>query len=416
MQKPIAIVLGGTVPHISLLKKLKERGYHTILIDYFDDPPARKFADEHVKESTLDKEKVLEIAQQREASLVISTCIDQANSICCYVAEKLSLPHPYSYQTSLNVTDKRLMKQIMWDNNIPTSRYVEVGKDADVSLESLRYPLMVKPADSNSANGVKKVINEEELNRYLPEAKQMSRNGNAIVEEFVEGVEISAYCVVIDGKAHLLMAQERNSISDGADKVIKCYSSHAPARISEKAMAKCEPITTAIAKAFGLDNTPLFFQGIVHGDEISVIEFAPRVGGGISSQTILYGTGYDIIDAAIDSFLGEPLSLENWHPMDKVYAVNQIYGTNGIYSHTIGGDKLLEDGVVDNLSFYKTRGAEIEESRASSSRIGVMVFSAENDTLLRQKIKYAFNSIDCFDINGHSIIRKDLNLDNLWDN
>ena len=414
MKKDIALVLGGTVPHIVLLQKLKERGFHTILVDFLKNPPARDFADEHIIESTLDNEKVVEIARERNASVVISTCVDQANSTCCYVAEKLSLPHPYSFQTSLDVTDKRRMKEIMWDNGIPTSRYLKVKSFEEAQALNLNYPLMVKPADSNSANGVKKVHDESELEQYLPVALQFSRNGYAIVEEFIEGVEISAYCVIVGEKAHLVMAQERISVIEGKENVIKCYASHAPARISAEALSKCEPIATQLARAFHLDNTPLFFQGIVQGDDVSVIEFAPRVGGGISSQTIKYSTGFDIIDAAIDSFLGRPISLEGWHPMSRIYAVNQIYGRNGIYSHTTGTEPLLSSGVIDNLSFYKKPGDRIDESRASSGRIGVMVFSGSTEDELRNKIRQAFTTIDCKDNEGRCMMRRDLNLDSLW--
>ena len=90
--RPIAIVLGGTVPHVSLVQKLQKRGFYTILLDYLDNPPAKQYADEHIKESTLDKDAVLEVAKQKNAAIVISTCVDQANSICCYVAEKLKMP------------------------------------------------------------------------------------------------------------------------------------------------------------------------------------------------------------------------------------------------------------------------------------------------------------------------------------
>ena len=37
-----AIVLGGVAPHISLIERLKNRGFEVILIDYLDDPPAKK--------------------------------------------------------------------------------------------------------------------------------------------------------------------------------------------------------------------------------------------------------------------------------------------------------------------------------------------------------------------------------------
>lgn len=414
INKPVALVLGGTVPHVHLIELLKGRGYYTILLDYTPNPPAKEFADEHLPVSTLDPDAVLDVARRRNACLVISTNVDQANVTCCYVAEKLGLFSPYSYETALNVTDKQRMKKIMLDNNIPTSKYIQVGSLEEAKAIDLRFPLMVKPADSNSANGVKRVSSQEELERYLPDSLRFSRNGKAIIEEFVTGKEISAYGVIVNDEAKLIMHQERVSVYDGEDKVIKCYASLAPSRITETAADKAEQILTMIAKAFHLDNTPLFFQGIVNGEDISVIEFAPRVGGGISFQTIKDATGYDIIAAALDSYLNIPISVDSWHPMNGKYAVNQIYGTNGVYNNTTGVEALVENGTVNVLSFYKHKGDIIDSSRASSSRIGVMVVSDKTEAGLRHKISKAFSQLDSFDINGKSIIRRDLNLDKLW--
>ncbi len=413
-EKPIALVLGGTVPHVELICQLKQRGFIVILVDFLENPPAKAFADEHIKASTLDRDEVLVIARERKAALVISTCVDQANTTCSYVGEKLGLPIPYGFQTSLDVTDKVRMKSIMIENGIPTSRYVYVKNLEEALCQDLRYPLMVKPADSNSANGVKKVNNEEELTEYLPFALKFSRNDYAIVEEFVCGTEISAYCVVVDNQAKLLMTQERISVIEGTENTIKCYASYAPARISDTAYQEAEKIATQIAQAFHLNNTPMFFQGIVNGDFINVIEFAARVGGGISSKTIKYSTGFDIISAAIDSYLGKKIDLSTWHPMNGIYAVNQIYGRNGTYDHTIGGEQLIEEGIIENISFYKVKGDYIDESRASSGRVGVMVFKACNETEIRDKIRMAFSRIECFDAEGNSMLRRDLNIDNKW--
>ena len=94
MNKPIAIVLGGTNPHKALIENLRTRGYYTLLIDYNENPPAKEIADNHIKFSTLDQEGVLSIAKSVNAELVISTCVDQANVTACYVGEKLELPIP----------------------------------------------------------------------------------------------------------------------------------------------------------------------------------------------------------------------------------------------------------------------------------------------------------------------------------
>jgi formate-dependent phosphoribosylglycinamide formyltransferase (GAR transformylase) len=106
-----ALVLGGTADHYDLIIKLKKRGYKVILIDYHDNPPAKKVADEYIKESILNQKEVLRIAQKKKINLIITACIDQALVTACYVAEKLALPAPFSFKTALMVTNKVLMKK-----------------------------------------------------------------------------------------------------------------------------------------------------------------------------------------------------------------------------------------------------------------------------------------------------------------
>ena len=53
--KSVALVLGGTSPHIELINQLKARGYYVVLWDYLKNPPARKFADRFMQESTLER-------------------------------------------------------------------------------------------------------------------------------------------------------------------------------------------------------------------------------------------------------------------------------------------------------------------------------------------------------------------------
>ena len=408
MNKPIALVLGGTVPHSELIKQLKERGYYTILIDYLPNPPAKSVADEHLQETTLDENKVLAIAEERGAELVICGCVDQANITACYVMEKLGRKPPYSYEIAKNVTNKGYMKRMMLDHHIPTSNFVYVDNLEGTNDIRLRYPVMVKPADSNSSNGVKKANSEEEMRLHLKEALVISRNHRAIVEEFVTGREISAYCFITNGKAKLLMTAERLSVMDGEDRVIKCYASVAPAQISKKAERRAEEVATMIAHTFGFDNTPLFFQGLVNGDDISVIEFAPRVGGGISFQTIKENTGFDIISATIDSYLGVKVDLSTYHAPCYEMTVNTVYGYDGVYDYMRGYDALLQNGTIENMFFHKNSGAIIDNSRASSSRIGAFIVKASNGADSKRKIAEAFSTLDAFDKNGKSMIRRDL--------
>lgn len=415
--KPVAMVLGGTIPHCELIRQLQNRGYYTILIDYLDNSPAKTVADEHIQESTLDKDKVLEIARKRDAQLVISGCVEHANVTACYVMERLGKKAPYSYESSLKVANKGLMKKIMMEKGVPTSKYIYVDSVdcLDKLRKDLRFPLMVKPADGNSSNGVKKAVDLDETKKYLEAAIKISRSGKAIVEEFVSGQEISAYCFIKDKKAKLLMTAERISVMDGVDQVIKCYSSIAPARISSKATEEAEKIAEQIADAFELDNAALFFQGIVSEDKIDVIEFGVRLGGGVCFKTIHENTGFDVISAIIDSWERKPIDFSTYNKPSRLLVVNTIYGENSMFDHIEGIEAILEK--KDAVAFYQIRskGDEIDNSRASSSRVAFFIINAADDNELLKKVHAVYDNVKVVDCYGNNIIRKDLNLESLWE-
>lgn len=404
---PRAIVLGGTFPHTRLLENLRKRGFHTVLVDYYENPPAKVAADEHIRESTLDQEAVLEIARQRQAKLVISTCIDQANVTACYVAEKLCLPAPYSYETALTVTNKGLMKKMMVDHGIPTSRHLFVHEFADIDGADLDFPLIVKPADANSSKGVRKTSTRAELDEYLPDALRISRTGGAIVEEYKEGREIGADCFIRDGEATIVLTRERRKVVPVAGATQQIQGSYWPADLSEQNQAELKRIIEQIGRVFGLDNTPLMIQTIFNGDDIHVIEFAPRIGGGENYRIIEKHTGFDLIDAAIDSFLGGRVELDVGAP-DGYYGDIYVYVRPCRFGKFCGNEALVRDGVVEYVNVYKSPGVEIRAEMSSNNRVGAFLVKGADKQELHRKISIAIKAIDVCDMAGRSVMRKDI--------
>ena len=79
-------------------------------------------------------------------------------------------------------------------------------------FSELRYPLVVKPVDSNGSKGVKKVENQDELDIYLQEAFKYSISGDVIVEEFNKGEEVSIDIYVEGTQVKLLSVVSLNKI------------------------------------------------------------------------------------------------------------------------------------------------------------------------------------------------------------
>ena len=329
------MVLGGTNPHKALVENLQGRGYYTILLDYLPNPPAAVEADEHIQESTLDKDKVLEIASERRADLVIATCIDQANVTACYVAEKCNLPHPYSYETACVIADKTSMKQGMVQAGIPTASFTITDSWENLDKTNLSYPLVVKPSDTNGSKGVRRADSDDELFMYLSEALALSRNGNAIVEDYLEGDEIGIDCFVSDGSVHVITMHKKRKPQRKDGTVLYSIGSISPPPISKEVERKIQTIAEDICKTFELKNTPLLIQVMVNGENVNVIEFAPRIGGGLNFRKIKLFAGFDILSAAVDSFLNKSVTV-SFQKANLYYSENHIYTEPGIYGSIEG--------------------------------------------------------------------------------
>lgn len=402
MEKPIAIVLGGTAPHKLLVEKLHERGYYVVLVDYLTNPPAKQLAEEHIQASTLDKERVLEIATEKNASLVISTCIDQANSVCCYVAEQLNLPHPYSYETSLLVTNKGLMKKRMKEFDVPSSSFILTKNVVEVDWNQVSFPCVVKPVDCNSSKGVHRADSLEEAKSYVEEAIQLSQTNEAIIEDFCPGDEIQVDCVALDDDADVVMTRSKVKMTFGKGAVLNSVGSIVPAQVPQKMLPKLKEIAQNIAKGFGLHNTPFFYQAIVSGDKINVLEFAPRVGGGLSYYMIKNFVGFDAVEAAVDSFLGKPVNKSYYLP-DRVYRSCLLYAKPCTFDHVEGVEDLKANGIIKEFFITKAKGDAIDGDMRSSNRVASFIVEAADLSELQKHMSLCLNRVKVIDNKGNNV-------------
>lgn len=395
-----AFVLGGTVPHAELIRKLRASGYYTILIDYTENPPAKAEADEHLKASTLNTEEVLELAQEYQIDLIISTCIDQANSTACYVAEKMKLPHPYSYLTSIDVTRKDLMKKIFKENQIPTSDFFILESVPDQEPE-LPFPLVVKPVDANSSKGVYKVTCLEEYLEKIKYSFEFSRIGKAIVEQFVCGTEIQVDCFANNGKAYVLMTRDKEDLQlEGKELQVAGFL--IPGERCHYFQKELQSIAQKIVDAFQLKTTPFFYQAICNENGVSVLEFAPRIAGGTTYSMVEMYSGFPYLDAAIRSFLNQNVLVET-EKNDMLYCTRFLYMKPGKFSCVQGIDTLLEENVIQYYFPFIEKGKNITGSLNSGNRVAAITVSGENQHDLKEKIEYALQKIAVIDYEGNDV-------------
>ena len=399
--KPVAIVLGGTVPHRGLVETLKNRGYYTIVIDYFKNPPAAKLADVHYCESAMDYDVVLNIAKENNAELVLSSCLDQQMNIAMHVAETLQLPHPFSPEKAIEVTNKKVMKKIMIEHNIPTAKYYAIDKNSDLKGINLKYPAIVKPVDNSGSAGVIKVETPDELQDAVKESLTLSRSGNLVVEEFIDGTEMSTHGFAINGKIHLLFGTCRITAVEGDlyQQLCNVYLVDIKPAIKKK----IEDIINKLIDIFELPpDTPMFTQVIVRDEEVFVVEFSPRLGGGISSYVSKECADFDLLNYSIDSYLGIHKD-RGTGILNKYVCCCPIHCGEGIFNSVTGADELIKEGIAKKYFILKSKGDHIDKKKPSSSLVMKYVVEGDTPEECYQKMKVSNNRTDILDLNNNSI-------------
>lgn len=394
------LVLAGGFDQIALIKELKKRGHSVVLVDYFENPPAKQFADKHIVASTLDMDRVEQIAISESVDLICTACTDQALLTVACVSEKLSLPCYLSYQTALNVTNKSYMKDVFMKHGIPTSKYTILSNVDDSKIEGFSYPLVVKPVDCNSSKGVKRVDNHEDFIKYANEAINFSRTQTAIIEEYKKGREISADFYIDHGVAKFLSATTSLKIKNR--KSFTILGSDYPA-VDDKQQERLTDIAESIAQAFSLDNTPLLIQLILKDNEFSVLEFSARMGGGSKYRLIQVLSGVDIMSKYVDRILGDcPTVIPS--KQVKYCKLIYLYCRPGIFDHIEGFEELVADKYIDDFFIYKTKGMEIHGAETSGDRPAGYLCTSDSEYLLNNKVRYIDSHLKVISKEGNDMM------------
>ncbi len=401
-----ALVITGGLPEIELIKQLKARGITALLADGSQNAVARPFADKFFHVDVFDTDAIKKIAVSEDVDFLITVCADQVLLVVAQVSEMLGLPCYIDYETGKNVSDKIRMKRIFKKCGIPTTDYVETDSlDIDV-ISHLRYPLVVKPVDAYSSKGVRKAETVDELKQYYAEARQISRSGGVIVEEFFTGEEISVDAFVVNGKAKIINVTNSEKVKDKDRFVI--FRGRYPANITPSVMEKIESVAQKIAQGFGLVNSPLLIQLLNNGEDISVLEFCARTGGNMKYLLIKYATGVDVIGATIDITLGKEPNLCPKLQAHNIVINDFVYCYPGIFDHFVGFDDLEKEGIINEFHPIRIKGTPMRGVMSSSDRIAGMNIVADSIAEYNEKLNTINRLVKVVDANGKDIMRHDL--------
>ena len=252
-------------------------------------------------------DEVIAVARRVGVNGVLTVSADRAVPIVAAVAEELGLPG-IGTATARRLTHKRAMRDTLGAAGLPQPPYARLRSAADVgtALATVPLPAVLKPVDSGGQRAVFRIASREELERDLTEAIEESPTGEALLEGFVEGIEMNGIVVARDGEPALVTLSDRlrpPGIGFGVG-WIHVY----PPSIPPEQLRRSEEVAVEAVRALGLRDAIAFPQLIASPDGgVSVVEVAARIPGGQMADLVRHAVGVDLVEVALRQALGEPV-------------------------------------------------------------------------------------------------------------
>lgn len=294
-------VIGASYLQLPLVKKAREMGVESICFAWEEGAVCKGVANRFFPVSTVDKEEILRICRELQVDGVTTIASDVAVLTVNYVAEKMGLVgNPDRY--SPTVTNKYLMRQCFREAGVPSPGFCLT--DGSAVVPSFRYPLIVKPTDRSGSLGVEKVERPEELESAVSRACKASFQKKAIVEEFVQGREISVESISFEGRHHILQLTDKVTTEAPFFVELEHHQpSTLPAETQERVKVIVLKALDALHIRYGASHAEL---KISPDGDIRVIEVGARMGGDfIGSDLVRLSTGYDFLKGVIEVALGQ---------------------------------------------------------------------------------------------------------------
>lgn len=335
----------------------------TAVVDRDPGAPGFRLADRRCILSTEDEPAIERLVGALEIDGLISPGTDWPVGVAARIAQRAGLPHPISPETAVLATNKLRQRERLAAAGVPQPRSWVVGGGDEVP--EVPGPVVVKAPDRQGQKGLTLVTDPAELPQAIEIARGAARNGLALVEELVDGPEVTVVGFSAGGTFTSLVVTDRLTAEPPAFGVALAHvwpSSVPGAGVAETAAA-------AVA-ALGIEDGPSYTQLRVGPDGPMVIEVAARLGGGHDAELAEAVTGVDLNGLALDAALGDA-QVPTWDGELVGGAVTRFLVAPAGLLESVEAPEGLEG--VRRLRVYREPGYVFTPLRRGADRAGAVL-------------------------------------------
>jgi biotin carboxylase len=354
------LVLGAGPAQIGLLRAARERDLFVIAVDRDPSAPGFAYADKRALVSTEDEPAVDRLARAESVDGIISPGADWPVGVAARIAARLGLPHPIDAATAAIVTTKSRQRE----------RFAAAGVPQPRPLDEPVAPCVVKAPDRQGQKGLTLVRGESGLRGAVEEAIAESRSGLALVEELVDGPEVTVNAFSLRGEFHPLTVTDRLTAEPPAFGVALAHVWPAEASV-ESAV----DVARRAAEALGIEQGPTYTQLRIGPDGPQVMELAARLGGGHDAELVQAAVRVDLNGLAIDAALGQPIwsAALRAEPQVGGAVVRFLVPPEGVLQEVQGIDEARAVEGIEGVRIYREAGHVFGPFLRGADRAGAVL-------------------------------------------
>jgi biotin carboxylase len=314
---PLLIISGGTQLYREYALRALAADYSIVLLDHRPNTWQAPYLHDFAQVPLIDKEAVITVAaalKERYSFRGVVTYDEAFVEETAMVAEYLGLP-TNSFETVHHCRDKHLMRQVWRDARVPSARsYLVTSLDeAEEAAQEIGYPVVMKPRGLAASVGVIRVNSADNLPagyaiaNIKPLAIYRAAGDGILVEEYLDGAEVSVECAVVRGQLNIIaITRKQVGLAPAFEELGHIVAPNEP--LPEEAAIRT--VVEAAHKALGIH------MGVTHAElrltkqGPRMIELGVRSAGDLIPRLVQLATGIDLNVVSAQIACNEGVTIE----------------------------------------------------------------------------------------------------------
>lgn len=401
------LMLGTGLASEEIVKYAQSQGVYTIVTDYLlpEMSTAKLISDDYWMINTKDLDLLEKKCREEKITAVICGVSEFNLEMTMELCKRLKLPCYCTPEAWHYSRDKADFKALCRKLGAPVAEdYFLSDCLSEDELNTVKFPVVVKPVDLSGNRGITYCFNKQELIDAYRYAQSVSKNPKIVVERMLHGKEWYAYYVMAEGEIRQICLNAMEA-EPGQLKNLYSLTTSITANV-ERVMDEINPQIEKVLRNVGCREGIAWVQLMLDEDNrFYIIEMGYRFPGDLPDFSYPVLCGFDPIKWVTDYARGIKHTVDEL-PLAQNHAYKKCSCGYSLWTHKCGVIKEFKgfDEIckIPGVGFHTMH--HVGESFPKHRPLGVVTVVAEDCEEFCCKINQINKTISIIDQDGEDVI------------